>query len=135
MDGIGEIGQRHRNDRTLSTDLPLFHIEDLAFDSDFSHLFLHLLQRDRFIFKISSIEYIRVIASAVASARTEGATFTATTKSSFAGVARCTTLCTTICSRCALSCCGCFRLFLFSGRFRLCLCLCFGGLLFPQILT
>ena len=135
MDGIGKIGQRHRNDRTLSTDLPLFHIEDLAFDSDFSHLFLHLFQRDRFIFKISSIEYIRVIASAVASAGIEGSSLAASAKASTIAGRAALLSATSFCSRCALSCCDCFRLLLFSGGFCLCLRFCFGGLLFPQILT
>ena len=135
MNGIGKIGQRHCNDRTLSTDLPFFHIEDLAFDSDFSHLFLHLFQRDRFIFKISSIEYIRVIASAVASAGTEGSSLAASAKASTIAGRAALLSATSFCSRCALSCCDCFRLLLFSGGFCLCLRFCFGGLLFPQILT
>ena len=130
MDGIRKIGQGHGNDGTLATDLPLFHAEDLAFDSDLSHLLLHLLQRDRLILKVSSIEYIRVIASAVAATRAKRAPPAATAEgTAFLSAA-------SLCSRCALSCCSrCFRLLLFSGSFRLRLCLRFGSLLFPQILA
>ena len=95
---------------------------EAGYHDAFSHLFLHLFQRDRFIFKISSIEYIRVIASAVASTGTEGSSLAASAKASTIAGRAALLSDTSFCSRCALSCCDCFRLLLFSGGFCLCLC-------------
>ena len=63
MDGIGKVRYCQGNNGALPADLPLLHIEDFAANGYLSHLLDDLLQRNRLIFKITSIKHIRVITS------------------------------------------------------------------------